>query len=161
LLYKFNPEDFYLEDFPYKDLYQMKALKLNSDLYVFIQQDDITLIGCFDLTNNTRKYRLTIPNKISNQYIQSLNDEQLQQFSNILSIAKQNEFVPREMKIFSYSDFENLHLIKDDIDMNKIIPFHNTWEKGNGFTYYYQINYPLNIKNRNDFLEEIEIVASY
>ena len=161
LLYKFKPEDFYLEEFSYKDLYQAKAIKLDYYLYMFIQNQNTTLVGCFDLTNNTRLYRLKIPNKFSNQYVLSLNDEQLMQFSNILSIAKQNEFVPRTMNIFSYSDESNLHIIKDDIDMNQITPFHNIWENGNGFMYNYQIDYPLNIKNRNDFLEEIEIVASY
>ena len=128
---------------------------------MFIQNQNTTLVGCFDLTNNTQLYRLKIPNKFSNQYVLSLNDEQLIQFSNILSIAKQNEFVPRIMNIFSYSDESNLHIIKDDIDMNQITPFHNIWESGNGFMYNYQIDYPMNIKNRNDILEEIEIVASY
>jgi hypothetical protein len=104
---------------------------------------------------------MTIPNKVSPQYILSLNDEQLQQFSNILSIAKQNEFVARTMKIFSFSDCSQLHIQPDDIDMNKIVPIHHTWEQGNAFTYDYTIQYPLNIKNRNDFLKEMEIVESY
>jgi hypothetical protein len=112
------------------------------------------------MTNNTCLYKLRIPNKLSSQYLLSLNDEQLSQFSNILSLAKQNEFVPRTMKIFSFSDKEKLSILPEEVSMNKIIPINNTWEKANAFNYEYEIQYPLNIKNKNNFLEEKEIVET-
>ena len=81
-------------------------------------------------------------------------------FTNILSIAKQNEFVPRKMQIYSISDYDVLilHTSNDisGITMESITSI-STNDVYHSFYYEYNVQYPLNIKNRNSFLQEPEI----
>ena len=160
LIYKLSLSDIELESFfTYKDTCKARIVKLNNDeLYLFFYKNNKYIVNVIDLQTASRKNQFILDSKISCQYLLSLSDEQLLQFSNILSIAKQNEFVDRKMKIYCLSDYDSVLMIESgkEIFFKKITAINNSQEY-NSFVYEYNINYPLNIKNRNAFLQEIEL----
>jgi hypothetical protein len=64
------------------------------------------------------------------------------------------------MKIYSLSDLESVFTYQNgkEIYFDKHVSFSNA-EYYNAFGYEYSIKYPLNIKNKNAFLQELEITA--
>ena len=163
LIYRFQLDDFLLENsFSYKDVARMRVVELSSDIhFVFIIKDD--KIICDEIRTSTaqRLNQYIFDSKIICQYLYQLNDEQLEKFSNILSIAKQNEFVDRTMYFYSLSNYNNLFVHESNTSsfpMEKIIPINTCVDTDiNSFTCSYNTQYPLNIKNRNSFLQEMEV----
>ena len=162
LIYKFNLSDITDENFfNYQDMCKTRVVSIsNNEIYILNYKNNEYIVNCIDLSTNSNKKHFSLKSNISCQYMTSLNDEQLQCFSNILSIAKQNEFVDRKMKIYSISDYDNVLMYDSgkEIFFNKIISI-STSQNYNSFLYEYNVNYPLNIKNKNAFLQELEINA--
>lgn len=163
LIYRFTPNDFLLENsFGYNDVARMRVVELSSDVhFVFVMKDNQIICNEIRTSTAQRLHQYIFDSKIICQYLYQLNDEQLEKFSNILSIAKQNEFVDRTMYFYSLSDYENLFVHESSTNsfpMEKVIPINANFDKDiNSFTCSYNTQYPLNIKNRNSFLQEMEV----
>ena len=159
-IYSLTFDDVLTSDFfTYKDVCKTRVVPINNDeIMILIFKDNKYIINHINLASVKRTKQYIINSRISCQYLLSLSDEQLLKFSNILSIAKQNEFTDRKIRVFALSDYDNIILYKDgkEILFKRITPISLTHDY-NAFLYEYNVKYPLNIKNRNAFLQELEL----
>ena len=162
LIYTLKPQDILSnEHFMYFDVCKGRIIAINAqEVFLCFYKNKQFIINHININENKHLHQYIIDSNVSCQYLWTLNEKQLMTFTNILSIAKQNEFVPRKMQIYSISDYDVLilHTSNDisGITMESITSI-STNDVYHSFYYEYNVQYPLNIKNRNSFLQEPEI----
>ena len=166
-LYAPKPQDFYgntdkRTSFTYKDLCRARVYEINENIYIILNRVNGKLIRT--TVNVLLKKQIgqeIIDTDVYYNDLYTYSQKQLQSFDMLLSKAYLYDTVERDMYIFSISDFDKLycggydnvyHQMQSITSLSGIV---NDDRKGYAFKYSYQ--YPLNIKNRNLYLNDMVI----
>ena len=166
-LYSAKPQDFYgnddkRENFVYKDLCRARIYEMDEHTYVILNWLKGKLIKTtIDILLKKQINQEIIETDIHFNDIYSYAQQQLTSFSVLLSKSYLYDTIERDMYVFSISDFNKLyyggydnvyHEMKNITSISGI-PNDNRY----GYMAKYSYQYPLNIKNRNTYMNDMVI----
>lgn len=129
--------------------------------YVNSNNQLIFIMTIIDIELNKTLHQYEIATNMIFDYISSYSSSQINEFENILINASSYKSVKRNMIVMSTSDYDQLYVYgisNDKLQMNHIDQLNSDVDyKDNSFILTYNMNWPLNIKNRNTYLETIFI----
>lgn len=166
-LYSAKPQDFYGNDdtrehFVYKDLCRARIYEMDENTYVILNWLKGKLIKTtINIILKKQIGQEIIETDIHFNDIYSYAQQQLTSFSVLLSKSYLYDTIERDMYVFSISDFNKLyyggydnvyHEMKNITSISGI-PNDNRY----GYMAKYSYQYPLNIKNRNTYMNDMVI----
>lgn len=165
--YNLHPEDVYgvgtdKTTFMYKDIYNLRVIRLAYNLLELMLYKDgeylITVVNT-ELKQQVSQKREKTHLLYEDYY--KYTDEQLMTFETLLMQAHQYEKTERTMYIYTVSDRDSVSvggITSKWREMSQFTSISNTPEKvRNSFVLTYTYQYPLNIKNRQNYLRDLYI----